>query len=190
MRAVIFESFDFAVTNLEIFRYSSGHVATAKQSILRNFNGRSSTYSLYQAFRYRRVTITAASLLSLVSPFLTIFASGLYSAKYPESSVPVSLRHLDWFNTSSTYSSFSSGLFEPSYRSVDATLIQYDNLSYPQWTHSEVALAHVTATYRSDHGTTFHAHIPAVRASVQCAPYPSTEFLNATSQIRISYTPS
>ena len=180
MVAVMFESLEFAVTNLETFRYLSGHAATAKQSILRNFNGRSSAYSLYQAFRYRRVTIATASLLSLVSPFLTIFASGLYSAEYPESSVPVSLRHLDWFNTSTSYSSFSSGLFESYHQSIDATLIQYDNLTYPQWTHSEVALAQVATTNRSDHGTTLHARIPAVRASVQCAPYPSAEFFNAT----------
>ena len=178
--AVMFESLEFAVTNLETFRYLMGHAATATQSILRNFNGRSSAYSLYQAFRCRRVTIAAASLLSLVSPFLTIFASGLYSTEYPESFVPVSLRHLDWFNTSSSYSSLSSGLFEHYYQSIDATLIQYDNLTYPQWTHSEVAIAQVATTNRSDHGTTLHARIPAFRASVQCAPYPSTEFFNTT----------
>ena len=181
MIAVMFESLDFAVTNLETFRHLSKHATTAKDSILRNFNGRSSAYSLYQAFRYRRITIAATSLLSLLSPFLTIFASGLYSAVYPESTHLVSATRLSWFNTSDAYTrGFYTGLFETSSNSIDATLIQYDNLTYPQWTFNELALAELAMPNHIDHGTNLQAHIPAVRASVQCAFYPASAIFNAS----------
>ncbi len=177
--AMIFDALQFTVNNLETYRYMSQQQASAKQSIVRNFEGTSSAYSLYEGFKYRRIPVATASALSLLAPFLTIFASGLYSSRSHETSSTVSATQTHWFNNTDSAVGFSTGLNEPYSTSTTATLIQFDNLTYPRWTYDELALAQIHVL-SSTNASSVSVQLPALQASVQCAAFPASAFVNAS----------
>ncbi|KAJ9616788.1 hypothetical protein H2200_000507 [Cladophialophora chaetospira] len=177
--ATIFDTVQFSVNNLETHRYMTQRQSPAEQSIFRNFNGTSSLFTLYEGFRYRRLTVAAASALSILSPLLTIFASGLYSSKVTEISSSIRVTQTKWFNNSDAAVGFSSGLNDPDSTSITATLIQYDNLTYPRWTYDELALAQIEVS-SSINATHVSTRLPAVRATVQCGVYPPAVLVNVS----------
>ncbi|KAL0257964.1 hypothetical protein SLS55_007132 [Diplodia seriata] len=134
--------------------------------------------TVVKAIPSKQYALLAASLAMLLTPLLTIVASGLFSPETSAYSQAVTAKFDDAFNltyaTTTMQSSFIIGL-----------LLQ-SNLSYPAWTHGELAVPQLhlstdqntgspinASQYPSFNGSTVSLTVPAVpRASLNCTYLP------------------
>lgn len=126
--------------------------------------------AIVHAVRKRHIALLASMLTALMAPFLTIVTSGLYTP------TPVPWRHdiaLDvtgWFH-----------IGDGKVRDVSLggdydflSLVEYTNLTYPQWTHGAYAFstfdpAAIHGTNGNDTALTLAAtRLPATRANMNC----------------------
>ncbi|KAL1641060.1 hypothetical protein SLS58_006332 [Diplodia intermedia] len=148
--------------------------------------------TVIKAIPSKQYALLATSLAMLLTPLLTIVASGLFSPEPSASSQAVTAKFDDTFNltyaTTTMQSSFIIGL-----------LLQ-SNLSYPAWTHGELAVpqlhlstpqntASSSATNPSSNGSTLSLTVPAVpRASLNCTYLPSNQVSIHAADDSSSYT--
>lgn len=131
-----------------------------------------------KAFISRIFSLALILTAGLVSSMLTIVASGLYTTQTVSWTGNVTLTTMDWFNIT--------------HKSVDeladtnsdgdgrvAGMIQYYNLSYPQWTYDELAFPRLHLDEFSTKSVSLSTRIPAVRARMNCSAqfYPGQNVL-------------
>ncbi|KAB2569277.1 hypothetical protein DBV05_g12049 [Lasiodiplodia theobromae] len=125
---------------------------------------------MFHAARKRQIALLASMLTALMAPALTIVTSGLYTPTPIPWSQDIALDVTGWFH-----------IGDGKVRDVSLggdydflSLIEYTNMTYPQWTHGQYAFS--TFNPATIHGTNGNdtaltlaaARLPATRANMNC----------------------
>ncbi|KAK5653618.1 hypothetical protein OQA88_8647 [Cercophora sp. LCS_1] len=158
--------------------------ATAAQSTDENYMRTMAIVSTWHAILNKKWGVVTASLAAMLSPFLTIVASGLLTAS-STTSFTHSFSIVNAFNLSQA--DRTSGL-------QLANLVLANNLSDPIWTYNNLALPHLSSPspLQSLSGTTTSATltIPAIRAHANCTePTPAQLKCEYIPLLNDTYTP-
>ncbi|OJD29178.1 uncharacterized protein BKCO1_890009 [Diplodia corticola] len=132
--------------------------------------------TVIKAIPTKQFALLATGLSMLLTPLLTIVASGLFSPETTKYSIPVTAKFDDAFNlTSATITAQSSFVIG---------LLLQSNLSYPAWTHGELAVPQLhldtiqqtgqplNSSYPYFNGSTVALTVAAPRASLNCTYLP------------------
>ncbi|KAK0638492.1 hypothetical protein B0T16DRAFT_462269 [Cercophora newfieldiana] len=109
-------------------------VATAETTMAENYLHTIAILSLYDAARKRKWGIVTPGLAAMLTPFLTIVASGLLFTSPSTTTTTAGFQQTDFFNMSTV--NISDGL-------TFANLALASNLSDPLWTYREFAIPHL-----------------------------------------------
>ncbi|KAK0625700.1 hypothetical protein DIS24_g10987, partial [Lasiodiplodia hormozganensis] len=132
--------------------------------------------TVFTAIPTKQFALLAMSLAMLLTPLLTIVASGLFSPETSGYTQAVTAKLTDAFNLTDATISMQSAF-------VIGLLLQ-SNLSYPAWTYGELALPQlrldtiqqtgqpINASAPSFNSSTINLIIPAPRASLNCTYLP------------------
>ncbi|KAB2570004.1 hypothetical protein DBV05_g11333 [Lasiodiplodia theobromae] len=132
--------------------------------------------TVFTAIPTKQFALLAMSLAMLLTPLLTIVASGLFSPETSEYTQAVTAKLTDAFNLTDATISMQSAF-------VIGLLLQ-SNLSYPAWTYGELALPQlrldtiqqtgkpINASAPSFNSSTINLTVPAPRASLNCTYLP------------------
>lgn len=127
----------------------------------------------------RQYAIISLATASLISAFLTIVMSGVWSAQSVPSTQQVLLNQDTWFFNDSVTDEGEVG--NNAYLS---SLILGTNASYPSWTHGEFALGSVSLrdnpSTMAEAEQTIRTDLPAIRASLNCTIYDQTQIPDLT----------
>lgn len=146
------------------------------QQMFSNHLTKVTVHSIYSSVASREFAILATGISMLLTPFLTIVVSGLYSLETIQASQDVTLGYVNTFNLSQ----LPEIQTESSYT---LSLILRSNLSYPTWTHGEFAFPEVSlktiqstgedisSTHRTFNDSSVQLVVPAIRASLPCSPF-------------------
>ncbi|KAK0610735.1 hypothetical protein DIS24_g12036, partial [Lasiodiplodia hormozganensis] len=126
--------------------------------------------AVVHAARKRQIALLASMLTALMAPALTIVTSGLYTPTPVPWSHNITLDITGWFH-----------IGDGKVRDVSLggdydflSLIEYTNMTYPQWTHGAYAFstfnpATIHGTNGNDTALSLHAaRLPATRANMNC----------------------
>lgn len=170
--ATLFNIMDFEVEFTESFHALSKADCDASSSMLWYPLRHVSLHATYNGLKHSRFAVTAASLSAILAPFLTIIVSGLFTTKATVQGLHVAVNALNWFNTT------TAELIDTN---VPLLIIE-GNMSYPQWTYSELAVPQLglvdNATDLALNGSTLSVDTPAVRGGIQCSVVPEDRILN------------
>lgn len=127
----------------------------------------------------RHFVLLWATLPGLLAPILTIITSGLYTVNPVPWSYNTELNLRDWFRPENrTVYGVTNWVEGDSDKNDEAwtifKLIQFSNMSYPQWTQGEYALASFwpdNLRSRDGNETSLYitARVPAIRANLNCS---------------------
>lgn len=132
--------------------------------------GQVSLVAAARAAWQRHFALLAILLTGLLAPMLTIVTSGLYTAVPVPSTHNATLQMQDWFNLDNrTVSRINTVDNDSGEGRAIFQLVQFSNLSYPQWTHGAYAFSSFSADGLPPEATTVRARLPAVRANLNCS---------------------
>ncbi|KAL6243152.1 hypothetical protein RBB50_009703 [Rhinocladiella similis] len=168
----LFNLMDFEIEFSESYHALTKGDCNASSSMFWNPLRHVSIYSTWNGLKHSRFALTAASASAILAPFLTIVVAGLFSTKATEYGTSVNATALNWFNTT-PYSSPTTN--------VPALVIE-GNMSYPQWTYSELAFPQLRLDNQgviddSENYGSVHVNLPALRAAVSCSAIPDSRVL-------------
>ncbi|KAH8668647.1 hypothetical protein BX600DRAFT_496688 [Xylariales sp. PMI_506] len=129
--------------------------------------------SAWNSIRRRHLPVLLMSLLLLASPFLTIAASGLYTAQPTSTVQEVSLSPTSQFNSSFKMEDLFYADFETA--SIRIGLLLTQNFSYPAWTYDELTFPALEVTQpinQSISGSYITTMLPALRSDLKCSIVP------------------
>lgn len=171
---ILFAMVDSTARTLHPFQLLRKGRATA-ENMLQDPTRQISLVALIHAVRERHFVLLLAMIPSLIAPFLTVIASGLYMVVPVPSTYEAELELKDWFRLENRsindINLVEARTSEPNY--VFA-LIQFYNMSYPQWTHGEYAFASFGADNLhsrdgNDSSLYVTARVPAARVNLNCS---------------------
>ncbi|KAH8893091.1 hypothetical protein GQ53DRAFT_718706 [Thozetella sp. PMI_491] len=133
--------------------------------------------------------LSAAMFLSVLSPFLTIAASGLYTAQFVPGAQPMDIPLSEWFDLRNATTADGIALMNgdlpsgpPTKDAVFNMAVQFNNLSFPAGTYDEFAFAQIDASSLlpllekvNTSTTTLQVRIPAIRGELNCTTTSVTE---------------
>ncbi|KAB2569610.1 hypothetical protein BFW01_g12268 [Lasiodiplodia theobromae] len=132
--------------------------------------GQVSLVAAVRAARQRHFALLAILLTGLLAPMLTIVTSGLYTAVPVPSTHSAALQMQDWFNLDNrTVSRINTVDNDSGEGRAIFQLVQFSNLSYPQWTHGAYAFSSFSGDGLAGEATSVRARLPAVRANLNCS---------------------
>ena len=172
--ATLYTCLDFNVSIFAPFSALRRGNTTATRSIMVNLAGKLPPHALYLSIRSHYFGACLTILAGFVSSFLTIVVSGLYSLETVSRLQTVSLQQLDNFNFTHIDLSLDDGS-----AGTIADLIQYSNITYPQWTYDNLVLPSLSApldeaSILSNQSASISVNVPAIRASLECHAVPSS----------------
>ncbi|EXJ62269.1 hypothetical protein A1O7_02702 [Cladophialophora yegresii CBS 114405] len=173
--ATLFNIMDFEVEFTESFHALAKADCDARSSMLWYPLRHMSVHATYSGLKHSRFALTAASASAILAPLLTVVVSGLYTTKPTIQGIRVGVNALDWFNTTT---------LEDGSTNIPSLVIE-GNMSYPQWTFSELAIPRLTlvgdnANQLLVQGGSLSVNTPAVRGGVECNVVPQDRILNNT----------
>ncbi|OCT50315.1 hypothetical protein CLCR_06575 [Cladophialophora carrionii] len=173
--ATLFNIMDFEVEFTESFHALAKAECDARSSLLWYPLRHMSLHATYSGLKHSRFALTAASASAILAPLLTIVVSGLYTTKPTIQGIPVGVNALDWFNTT-TLADVSTNI---------PLLVIEGNMSYPQWTFSELAMPRLNlvgdnADQLLVQGGSLSVDTPAIRGGVKCNAVPQDRIINNT----------
>ncbi|OJD37604.1 uncharacterized protein BKCO1_6000201 [Diplodia corticola] len=152
--------------------------------------GQVSLVAVGRAAWKRHFALLAMMLTGLLAPLLTIVTSGLYTAEPVPGVRNVTLTLHDWFDVQNRSVNIINTVDGDDGEAWTVfQLLEFSNLSYPQWTHGEYAFSsfgldvddssksssssssnnNTTTTTTVADGMTIRARLPAVRANLNCS---------------------
>ncbi|KAL1622805.1 hypothetical protein SLS54_004825 [Diplodia seriata] len=154
--------------------------------------GQVSLVAVGRAAWKRHFALLAIMFTGLLAPLLTIVTSGLYTAEPVPLTRNVSLQMRDWFDIENRTVDLSNSVYGDDGEAWTVfQLLQFSNLSYPQWTHGEYAFSSFSADDLLGHddsvnsttaapegndnddgsttGMSVRARLPAVRGNLNCS---------------------
>ncbi len=161
--ATLFNIMDFEIEFTESFHALAKGNCDAKSSLLWYPLRHVSLHATWNGLRHGRFALTAASFSAVLAPLLTIVVSGLFTAKPTIQGIPVGVNALNWFNTTTLVDTSTN---------VPLLVIE-GNMSYPQWTYSELAVPKVNLIEDNKNrllvqGGSLSVDTPVIRGAVQC----------------------
>jgi hypothetical protein len=173
--ATLFNIMDFEVEFTESFHALAKADCDATSSMLWYPLRHVSIHATYSGLKHSRFALTAASVSAILAPLLTIVVSGLFTTKPTIQGIPVSVNALDWFNTT-TLADTSTNI---------PLLVIEGNMSYPQWTYSELAVPKLNLVGDNVdallvQGGSLSVDTPAIRGGVKCNVIPQDRIINTT----------
>ncbi|KIW90124.1 uncharacterized protein Z519_09555 [Cladophialophora bantiana CBS 173.52] len=171
--ATLFNIMDFEIEFTESFHALAKADCEAKSSMLWYPLRHISLHATYNGLRHSRFALTAASVSAVLAPLLTIIVSGLFTTQATTQGIAVQANALDWFNTT-TLADTSTNV---------PLLVIEGNMSYPQWTYSELAVPQLSlvgddADQLLRQGGALSVDTPAVRGAVACNVVPEDRIMN------------
>ncbi|KAF4544909.1 uncharacterized protein LTHEOB_5918 [Lasiodiplodia theobromae] len=160
---------DFEIKTFEPFHTLRRGPVPATLSINENYFGRVGFHALWTALRKRRWCTAATSVGMVLSPFLTIFASGLYYTDTAFDTQTLSLRQSEYFKLTSF-----TELHEISVQSdgvMTANLVLNDHMDLPDWTYATFAiptLHHIVDPLPVRSDSFVRVTMPVVRPVANC----------------------
>jgi hypothetical protein len=171
---LLYASLDFST---KVFApYSKLKVsATFHNSLSVNFLDSMAISTLWQSIGTQHWAVSATTLALVLSSYLTIVVSGLYSTTNIPLVGTISLRRQDSFNSSAA--EYYMGGSAP----VISGLIVEGNMSYPAWTYGDLALPKVGTTTAdgtaSKNSSVLEVRLPAIRSTLNCTLYQGNDAL-------------
>lgn len=185
---ILFSMVDSTARTLHLFQLLRKGRATT-ENMLHDPARQVSLVAVVHAVRERHFVLLWAMIPSLIAPFLTVITSGLYMVVPVPLTYEAELELKDWFRLENR-SINDINLVEARTGEPDTvfTLIQFSNMSYPQWTHGEYAFASFGADNLhsrdgNDSSLYVTARVPAARVNLNCSlighfaneTYPATQ---------------
>ncbi|GME57882.1 hypothetical protein GTA08_BOTSDO01504 [Neofusicoccum parvum] len=171
--ALLFSMLDFSARLLHPYQQLRKGGADVRTLLFEPL-GKPTIVAIFRTLQRKHFALFAILLTSLIGPILTIVTSGLYAAEPIPLSRVVSVELDDWFDFSIVPDP-DLGYIQLFNQPVTISdLIAFDNVSYPQWTHDELAFPtlHIDAAAIADFPTNttlpLTARLPAVRAQMNC----------------------
>ncbi|KIW70606.1 hypothetical protein PV04_02862 [Phialophora macrospora] len=173
--ATLFNIMDFEVEFTESFHALAKADCDARSSMLWYPLRHVSLHATYSGLKHSRFALTAASFSAILAPLLTIIVSGLFTTKPTIQGIPVGVNALDWFNTTTLVDTSTN---------IPLLVIE-GNMSYPQWTYSELAIPKLNLVGDNvnellGQGGSLSVDTPAIRGGVKCDVIPPDRILNTT----------
>ncbi|OAP65124.1 hypothetical protein AYL99_01096 [Fonsecaea erecta] len=173
--ATLFNLMDFEIEFTESFHALAKADCDASSSMLWYPLRHISLHAAYNGLRHSRFALTAASFSAVLAPLLTIIVSGLFTSKATTQGISVQVNAMDWFNTTTLINTATN---------IPLLVIE-GNMSYPQWTYSEVALPKLSLVDDDPNqlvgrGGTISVDTPAIRGAVICNVVPQDRIMNTT----------
>ncbi|KAJ5636429.1 uncharacterized protein N7484_009742 [Penicillium longicatenatum] len=181
---LLFGSMDFNTRCLAPYVSLKHETGASSQFMAMDFLDSLSTTTIVKSVRMKHFAVLAATLATLITSFLTIVTSGLYTAVNVPGKITMD------FTQETSFQGASSGDYETGV--LTAEYILQDNLAYPRWTYKELAfpkLSMNTTTNRNLSDSFVDILVPAMRGTVACKLQTGDE-LNATfssSEMTITY---
>lgn len=111
-------------------------ISTFRQSLDVNYLRETSLEALWTSFRRRHVAVFATTAAVVLSSYLTIVVSGVYTATAVPDTKTVALLPKTWFNATYDYQ-LSQNM--PEAGALRSELILVANMSYPTWSYGELS---------------------------------------------------
>jgi hypothetical protein len=175
----LFNMLDFDVESIQPYQALHRGNSLADRSILSNHLGKTTIEVLWNSARSGQISVFAAALAAVFAPMLTIVASGLYIEEYVPSIREVSVQPQGWFSSADTAPANSPYYTETSFvPGFYTSLLDGVNLSYPAWTHGELALSKVAAlpdvsthdeNALPNNEFSLSVRLPALRGAMNCS---------------------
>jgi len=144
----------------------------AMRTVSRNYLSMTEVEVLFHTLRDRQTAVFFATFATILSTFLTIAVSGVFTVLPVPLTFDTTIRQQSWFLDTGSDDNGTLGNSGPI-----SGLILMSNLSFPQWTHENLALASFSPDGHKDRDTSglvdarFRGIVPAVRASLNCTLY-------------------
>jgi Protein of unknown function (DUF3433) len=170
-----YQMVDFGVCVFQPFHNLQKGSAPAQKSIMSTQFAKVPVHRLFNAIRKRQLIIVASTTAVLLAPMLTISVSGLYSAQNLPLQQHVTIQQVKSFKQN----------VSPDMKAVynrAAGLIMSNNLSFPLWTHEELAFPIMNVAPEtflngaSGDGMVLHAKVSAIRGVLNCTTVPDHLF--------------
>lgn len=179
----LFNLMDFEIEFSESYHALTKGDCNAGSSMFWNPLRHISLYATWNGLKHSRFALTAASSSAVLAPFLTVVVAGLFSTNATDYGTSINATALNWFNTT-PYQSPSTNI---------PALIIEGNMSYPQWTYSELAFPQVQLDDQKvistpENGGSLSIELPALRGAVSCDVVPDSRILQT--QIQGNYLAS
>ncbi|KAH7140774.1 hypothetical protein EDB81DRAFT_655305 [Dactylonectria macrodidyma] len=146
--------------------------ASADRSIHLNLVGKLLPHAAFLSLKTRHFAVLVALAANFVGGFLTIVVSGLYSVVDIPHVAELTIYQADTFNLNDVDISLEDGQ-----ASAIDSLIEYLDLSYPQWTYEGLTFNRFrvrdAAVSSSSSQAPLVVEVPATRASLNCTTIPS-----------------
>ncbi|KAL8782423.1 MAG: hypothetical protein Q9213_005387 [Squamulea squamosa] len=179
---------DTAIRTLQPFHnLRQGQTNQDSHTYTKDFGGMIPIQAFVYALQHGNLAMLAATLTTLCAPIFPIAINGLFSPGTATNDYHgVNTKLTGWFNiTDQPLPSLSGWPGLNNSDSFMATRIMYSNASYPQWTHSELALAEIdlvndverdailhNSTTVLSHPPSITVEVPALRATMNCTSRP------------------
>ncbi|EOD51852.1 hypothetical protein UCRNP2_1352 [Neofusicoccum parvum UCRNP2] len=157
---------------------------------------RAGIHALWHAASRKQYCVTATSLAIVLSPFLTIFASGLYSAEEVSQVMSIKLSRMDQFDLDSINDIQKIGY---QYNGMmTANLVLNDDMVLPQWTYDSFVIPELQGDLQHTFDQTpgspddrVKATIPSLQATANCTALdlPSPRFNATTGTLTCTLNP-
>lgn len=183
---MLFSAVDFSIKMFQPYHALQRGVASAEASILENQLARIGIHALWRALLKRQYAVFSTTLAMLLASGLTIAVSGLYTAETVPRRGSMSFRLRNDFNSTALamdeYIDLTQG-------SELTNLIMNSNLSFPPWTHDELAFPELDLLSierldqrqrRPSDRTSVEIRIPAIRGAINCSVVPSNMYRTTT----------
>ena len=134
----------------------------------RNYQSMTEVEILLHATRDRNGGVFFTTFAAILTAFLTIAVSGVFTALPAPTTSDATIAPQSWFEDTGSNDDGTAGS-----NGIISGLVLRSNLSYPQWTYEDLALASFDPAESSPSGsdTTFRSIVPAVRADLECTLY-------------------
>lgn len=171
---LLFSMVDSTARTLHSFQLLRKGRATI-EDMLNDPSRQVSLIAVLYAARKRQFVLFLATLPGLLAPVLTIITSGLYAVASEPWTYDTDLELTDWFRPENrTVDFYNQVKGDDGEAWTIFTLTHFSNMSYPQWTHGEYALASFgTHNLHSHDGndTSLYitARVPATRVNMNCS---------------------
>jgi len=175
----LFNMLDFDVESIQPYQALHRGNSLADRSFLSNHLGKTTIEVFWNSARSGQISVFAAALAAVFAPMLTIVASGLYIEEYVPLIREVSVQPQGWFSSADTAPANAPYYTETSFvPGFYTSLLDGVNLSYPAWTHGELALSKVAAlpdvsthdeNALPNNEFSFSVRLPALRGAMNCS---------------------
>jgi Protein of unknown function (DUF3433) len=184
--ATLFNMLDFEIESIHPFEILHRSAATARSSVLKHSLSKLTPQVLWDAIRSKELALGIATFSVMLAPFLSIIASGLYTIPNVGRDQKVQVQQIDWFNDRSKDFHSRDVKFD-----LFASLIAYQNLTYPQWTYNEIIVPKIKlvpleltlGTENIENAASVVLKLPALRGAMNCSVLPESRINKTRTEI-------